>query len=284
MKIEFLGSGGAVTTPRPGCFCRVCELARERGMPYSRMGPSLFVHGPDVLIDTPEESKAQLNRAGFKAVEACLYSHWHPDHVQGCRVWEMNLDLCHWPPQSRKTDLYIPQQVAHDFRTKTGVWEQLTYLEKQLRVVKLIELVDGQEIVLNGVQVRPFRLAEDYVYGFVFTGQGKRILIIPDELFGWDPPLEMQRIDLAILPMGLTEFNPLTGERCMPEDHPVFKHESTFQQTLEVVRKLNADRVILTHIEEMAGLTYDDFQILEKNLQEQGLKITFAYDTLIIEV
>ena len=59
MQIEILGSGGAITTPRPGCHCLVCVEARAKGVPYSRTGPSLFVHGLDVLIDTPEEIKEQ---------------------------------------------------------------------------------------------------------------------------------------------------------------------------------------------------------------------------------
>ncbi|MCD4684507.1 MAG: hypothetical protein K8S97_01035 [Anaerolineae bacterium] len=63
MQIEILGSGGAVTTPRPLCDCRICVEARQKGIPYSRTGPSIFVHGPDVLIDTPEESKLQLDRS-----------------------------------------------------------------------------------------------------------------------------------------------------------------------------------------------------------------------------
>ena len=61
MRFEFLGTGGAVTTPRPTCSCPVCVEARERGVPYSRTGPSLFLHGWNVLFDTPEESKEQLN-------------------------------------------------------------------------------------------------------------------------------------------------------------------------------------------------------------------------------
>ena len=88
MRVEILGSGGAVTIPRPGCRCRVCVEARERGEPYARTGPSVFVHGPDVLIDTPEESKQQLNRSTVTRIGAGLYSHWHPDHTAGRRVWE----------------------------------------------------------------------------------------------------------------------------------------------------------------------------------------------------
>ena len=48
VQVEILGSGGAVTIPRPGCGCRVCVEARGEGLPYARSGPSVFVHGPDV--------------------------------------------------------------------------------------------------------------------------------------------------------------------------------------------------------------------------------------------
>ncbi len=75
MKVEILGSGGAATIPRPGCACRVCAEARARGWPYTRTGPSTFVHGPNVVFDTPEESKAQIERAGLGEIAACFYSH-----------------------------------------------------------------------------------------------------------------------------------------------------------------------------------------------------------------
>jgi phosphoribosyl 1,2-cyclic phosphate phosphodiesterase len=86
MRIEFLGTGGAGTTPRPLCDCRVCVEARTKGVPYSRSGPSVFVHGPDLLIDTPEEIKSQLNRSQVTRVAAVTYSHWHPDHTAGRRA------------------------------------------------------------------------------------------------------------------------------------------------------------------------------------------------------
>ena len=63
LAIEILGSGGAVRTPRPGCTCECCTMARRVGPPWARMGPSIFVHGPDVLIDTPEDICFQVDRA-----------------------------------------------------------------------------------------------------------------------------------------------------------------------------------------------------------------------------
>ena len=62
VRVEILGSGGAATIPRPGCRCRVCVEARAQGGRFARTGPSTFVHGPNILFDTPEESKFQLER------------------------------------------------------------------------------------------------------------------------------------------------------------------------------------------------------------------------------
>lgn len=283
MRIEFLGTGGAITTPKPGCRCPICVQAQKEGIPYSRGGPSLFVHGPDVLIDTPEEIKQQLNRSQVKNIAACFYSHWHPDHVMGRRVWEMNHDFRQFPPQDKQTDIYLPQQVALDFRQRLGSWDHLAFFE-QTKLVRLIQLTDGDVVTLNTIQIRPFRLAEDYVYAFLFEGEDKRVLIVPDELFGWEPSDDVKGVDLAILPMGVVEFNPFTNERMIPENHPVLESEATFQQTLEVVKLLNAKRVVLTHIEEPDGLGYDDLQLLEEQLQADGLNVVFAYDTLVVDV
>lgn len=242
MKIEILGSGGAATTPRPLCTCDICVEARDKGVPYCRTGLSLFVHGPDVLIDTPEEIKFQLNRSRVKEVKACFYSHWHPDHVMGRRVWEKNTDWQHWPPHNRCTDVYVPQKVAVDFRGALGMWDHLTYFEKA-GLIRLVELSDEDVITIDETTIRPFRLAEEYIYAFMFEGGGRRVLIIADELVGWEPSSEVQGVDLAILPMGVVEYNPFTGARQIGEANPLLQGEATFLQTLEVVRKLNASQV-----------------------------------------
>jgi phosphoribosyl 1,2-cyclic phosphate phosphodiesterase len=284
MQIEFLGTAGAINTPRVGCTCRICVEAREKGVPYSRYGPSLFVHGPDVLIDTPEEIKVQLNRSRVEEIKACFYSHWHPDHVMGRRVWEeRNTDWQGWPPRNRQTDLYLPHQVAQDFRTSLGTWNHLKYFEQD-GLVRLIELSDGDVVTLGDVAIRPFRLAEDFVYAFMLEGDGKRILIAVDDLLGWEPASEVQDVDLAILPMGVVEFNPFTGERQIPEAHPILEVEATFLQTLEIVRKLKASRVLMTHIEEPDQLSHDDLRMVSDRLRGEGHNVAFAYDTMLADV
>jgi phosphoribosyl 1,2-cyclic phosphate phosphodiesterase len=283
MKIEFLGSGGAITTPRPGCFCAICEEARAKGIPYSRSGPGLFIHDLKLLIDTSEDIKLQLNRARVAQVDACIYSHWHPDHTLGARVWEMNADWRRWPPQSRRSTIYVPQQVALDFRERLGMWDQLMYWQEHA-MITVQKVPDGDVITLGGARIRPFRVAEAYVYAFLLEQGDTRVLIAPDELVGWQPPAEVHGVDLAIIPAGLFEFNPFSGARHIPADHPVLKFEATFRQTLDMVRQMAPRRVIMTHLEEPMDLNYDDYVRLATKLQAEGYPITFAYDTLIIEV
>jgi phosphoribosyl 1,2-cyclic phosphate phosphodiesterase len=287
MRVEILGSGGATTVPRPGCGCPVCVQGRERGLPYTRTGPSAFVHGPDVLFDTPEESRLQLDRAGIGRITACVYSHWHPDHTMGRRVWETrNGDFRTWPREAKRqeaTDVYLPQQVAADFRTWLGGMAHLEFMESR-GYVRVRELTDGETLELEGVTVRPFRLAEDYVYAFELGAGGRRLLLAMDELNGWSPPAELRGCQLAVLPMGICEHHPLTGERRIHPEHPILRFEATFAETLEVVDRLEAERVVLSHVEEIDGLSYDDLLVLEEQLRSEGRPVTFAYDGLSVEV
>ncbi|MBA2176097.1 hypothetical protein H0266_14465 [Halobacillus locisalis] len=201
MEIEFLGTGGAITIPRPLCNCNVCSEARDKGVPYSRMGPSIFVHGPDLLIDTPEEIYNQINRSTVHDVKGVIYSHWHPDHVMGRRVIEsLSADWINDPPQHKKIDVYIPQQVDLDFKTFLGSRDHLDFFESQ-GFANLNRLTDGESLVLNDTKVSPFRLAEDYVYAFLMEKDHKEVLIAMDELNDWVPPKEVMGVDLAILPV-----------------------------------------------------------------------------------
>lgn len=252
------------------------------GVPYARSGPSTFIHGANILFDTPEESREQLNRAGIDRVGTCFYSHWHPDHVMGRRVFEtLNWDVRSWPPASRATDVYLPQQVAADFRTRLGSGDHLAYME-QLGVVRVHTVPDGETVAVGGLTVTPFRLAEDYVYAFLVEEGATRVLIAPDELHGWSPPDWLADLDLAVLPMGMCVVDPFTGERRIPAGHPILGMEMTFPETLDTVRALRPKRAILSHVEEMDGLGHDQLAELAARYRAEGLPVTFAHDTMRI--
>ena len=284
MKIEFLGTGGAMPVPRPLCKCRVCVEARIKGIPYSRSGPSLFVHGPNILIDTSEDIYSQINRSTIEEIDGVFYSHWHPDHVMGRRVLEsINADWVNNPPENSQSDVYLPEQVAVDVKRFLGTADHMAFFSGQ-GYIQLHELKDGESVMKNNTKITPFRLAEDYVYGFLLTSTDKRVLIVMDELNNWNPSEELGEIDLAILPIGIFDVHPLTGERLLSSDHPVLNEECTFNETLDILKKLNPKKTIFTHIEEVDGLSFDDLLEVEKQLTKEGLVVKIAYDTLMVEV
>jgi phosphoribosyl 1,2-cyclic phosphate phosphodiesterase len=258
LRVEILGSGGAVTIPRPGCSCRVCVEARAKGAPYSRTGPSVFVHGPDVLIDTPEESKLQLNRSQVGAIAAGLYSHWHPDHTAGRRVWESrNFDFRSWPRRYETTPIYVPERVWADFERHYGLAEQFRFMESQ-GTVKVVPVGEGEPFRVGDATVTPIPLDAENAHAFLFESGGKRVLVAMDETQGWTAP-GLGALDLAVLPVGVFEHHPYTGERLIPEEFckpPVRK--TRYGTALEQARALGARRTVLMHVEEMDRLTHDE--------------------------
>lgn len=282
LAFEFLGSGGAVRTPRPGCFCTNCTNARASGIPWSRMSPAVFVHGPDLLVDTGEDACAQLDRAGISHIAGALYSHWHPDHTAGQRMWETrNHDFLHWPSRHRTTPIYVTQHVLDDFKT-FGVLEPLAYKEK----VGFVNIhVFSHPLEIGGWRITSFSVAQEFVDAFYFEeiGGTRRALLCMDELYGWEPPDWLQGVDLAILPKGLSDVHPLTGEQVITPGHPVLKSEATWRQTLAMAQKIKARHTVFTHIEEPDPVTPPQLEELARRVEaEQGLIVTFAYDTLVV--
>jgi phosphoribosyl 1,2-cyclic phosphate phosphodiesterase len=279
VKVEILGSGGAVTIPRPGCGCRVCVEARAKGRPYERSGPSLFVHGPDVLVDTPEESKQQLNRSSVGRIGAGLYSHWHPDHTAGRRVWEArNFDFRSWPPRYETTPVYVPERVWSDFETHYGLADQFRFLERQ-GTVKVELLTENGSFELDGTTVTAVPLDAENAHAFLFEADGSRVLVAMDETHGWMPG-DLGPLDLAVLPIGVFEHHPYTGERLIPEEFckpPVRK--TRYGTTLELLRRLSPRRAVLSHVEEMDRLSHDELLRLGA---ADGWEP--AFDGLIVEV
>jgi phosphoribosyl 1,2-cyclic phosphate phosphodiesterase len=284
MEIEIIGSGGAIAIPRPGCHCRVCDEAREKGVPYSRGGPATFVHGVDILFDTPEDITVSLNRSGIDRVRACFYSHWHPDHVMGRRVFEqMNWNLRESNAQHQVTDVYIPERVAQDFRKTLATADHLAYMES-LGIIRRHVVPDGESVTIDGITVTPFLLAVDYVYAFLLEENGKRAMIAPDELVGWSVPAHLHGLNLAIVPSGVCEFHPLTGERMVDATLPFLTTEMRLERTLEVVREMAPSRAVLVHIDEPDGISYDDAHELSRRYQADGLPVEFGFDGMRLAV
>src|SRR6058998_3095256 len=82
LRITVLGSGTSVGVPTIGCECHVCRSPDPHD---KRLRPSVLVsfQGRNVLIDTSPDFRAQALRAGFRTLDAVLYTHAHADHILG---------------------------------------------------------------------------------------------------------------------------------------------------------------------------------------------------------
>jgi len=283
VNLIFLGTGGATITPRPGCKCRVCSLARLRGVPYSRLGPALFVQELNGLFDTPEEIAVELERNEIGTVDNAFYTHWHPDHTSGMRVFEqLNLDISFknrtWAKKT--TTVHLPPKVEDDFRSYLGLMERLSHLE-EMNLIALRRIGERQVIEINGVLLQCWQMANPSLYAYLMEEKGRKVLLALDDTFRWVPPEDVRNVDLAVLEAGWFERAP-DGTLLIGADNPIRRTEAPFEETLEKARLIGAGRTVLTHIEEIFQRTYDDLKELEK--QYAHLRLSFAYDGLTIQI
>lgn len=85
-RIEVLGSGTSVGVPTIGCDCPVCKSSNPRDR---RLRTSVVVRyvagGTDraVVVDTTPDFRQQALSAGFRRLDAILFTHDHADHIMG---------------------------------------------------------------------------------------------------------------------------------------------------------------------------------------------------------
>ena len=170
MKIIILGSGGSIPLPRPLCDCKNCSLARERGIPYARTGPSMFLVDEYVLFDTPEEIRYQLEREKVKELKHVFYTHWHPDHTQGMRIFEhLNFSYDEDKPP---IDVYIPENEIPDFER---FCPSIFFFEK-MKYIRINKIGDRQPVQIGNVKITPldFKRPDRVRYCLLYTSPSPR--------------------------------------------------------------------------------------------------------------
>ena len=281
MNVIILGSGGCVSTPRACCNCRVCAEARLKGFPYARTGCSLFIEDANILIDTPEDINVSLNNAHIQKIEHILYSHCDPDHTMGMRVIEqLKMD---WLAASIGKKADNPIEVASlpvilddikkqgtKYGSVLGYYEAMglvytsgirTFKEKNI----LVELVPVDE--------------QEHVAIFVISSNNKKIIYAPCDVKPFPKSEKFQNADVLII------GNTIVGDVLkdgfvLNEDNPLRKELFTLDEIDSIRKQYGIKKVIITHLEEDWGKTYDDYRELEKELDQ----ISFAYDGLKIQL
>lgn len=282
MKLIILGSGGAVSIPRPFCNCKNCSKARTKGIPWARTGPSMFLKDESILFDTPEEIRIQIEREKIKQIKHVFYTHWHPDHTQGLRIFEhINFSYPN-EPKKEPINVHIPENTFSDFETFCS---SLFYFEK-MGYVKINKIKDRVPIKIGNITITPldFKRKDRVRYGYLIGKNKKRVIYAPCSLFDMVLDKNYKNLDLLLIETGW--FGNTKRVRAkLPKNHPWQDHIS-FEENLEIIRKVRPKKTILTHIDGTRHLKKDadhDF-LLERANKHKDLNIDISYDGMKIEL
>ena len=282
MKFIILGSGGCVCTPRPLCQCRVCVQAREKGFPYARCGCSLYLEDCSLLVDTPKDIAIALNNANVTSVDSILYSHWDPDHTLGMRVVEQLrlewLDFFENIRPENPINVYAHPDVMRDLngiRSKYGPF--LDYYEH-------MGLINRQPvespIILGQVKITLLPVPKKQAVSiFVFESNGKKLVYAPCDCVPFPDDEHIARADILVI--GNTFIGDvLKNGRRIYAGHPMRKELHSFEDVLAIKERFCIKHMVITHIEEDWGKTYDDYIAIEKGYEN----VRFAFDGLTLDL
>ena len=282
MKFIITGSGGCVALPKPLCQCSVCTQARIKGYPYKRCGCSIYLEDASLLIDTPEDIAISLNNADIKIINNIMYSHWDPDHTLGMRIMEQLrlewLDFYEKIPPSEPITVYATENVMKDIngiRSKYG--SLLDYYEK----MKLIKRkIVSQQIFIGDIKISFINTPKSKsVTSFVFESNGKKLIYAPCDCKPFPDNNLIYNADMLII--GNTFIGDvLKNGKTIDNAHPLRNELHSMDDVVKLKEKFNIKQVIITHIEEDWGKSYDDYKFLENHYDN----IMFAYDGMTINL
>ncbi|GAA0713109.1 metallo-hydrolase/oxidoreductase [Paraclostridium ghonii] len=280
MKFKIIGSGGCVALPKPLCKCEICKEARLKGNPYSRFGCSLFLEDLNLLVDTPEDITQAINYSDIDEIKYVLYSHVDPDHTLGMRVFEhirLNwLEISKGKECCNPVNVLAMNHVMEDINSiKFKLGSYLDYYENVRNLIKrnIIE----SHISIDEVKISFFKVNHSTV--FVFEKNNKKVIYAPCDVKPFPNESIFEDADLLII------GNTVVGDKLkdgfvLNEDNPLRKELFTLSEIQGLKNKYNINQVIITHLEEDWGKSYDDYIELEKYYKD----IRFAYDGMEIEI
>jgi phosphoribosyl 1,2-cyclic phosphate phosphodiesterase len=284
MDITILGSGGNTSPPMPTCQCKICREAREKGEPYARRGNSIFFHDENIMIDAPEQIWYSLNREDIKQVDYIFISHFHYDHILSLRVLQP-LGIEDQPIEQWIGDLptlVMSQNTFEKINAKNGFLSNLIENWSDIKIINDGESMEIGSLKVSSIGSKINPEEENQIFSYLFEDDRNKVLVSPDE----NKFLDLSRIpnlDLWIKETGLFQEDPegnvIMTEEAWKNDEEL---EITFEETLQQIKEVGPEKVILTEIEEIFKRSYDGFLELEDNYTELNLK--FAFDGMQLNI
>ena len=282
MELTILGSGGCTVIPKPLCRCPICKEAREKGIPYERSGPSLFIHDENLLIDTPAEIALQLNRSGIDRIDFLMFTHLDPDHIEGFRVVEqIALDFRTWKAYpSKQMTLILPEHLHGTLCKIQSIYGPFMAFYEKSGFLKSETFRERTRVKELSVTALPIDRGGHFSTVYVLEKGLKKLIYAPCDIKPFpEERAEVQNADMLIVQPGIFETG-LKHGFTYPKDHISRTTLYTFEETVELGQRLGAKKILFVHLEEYWNRSHADYMAL----QEAFDHIQFAYDGLRLTV
>lgn len=272
MKLKIVGSGGMFQIPNPFCKCPICEEARIKRGRYQRLGPSLYVEDIKMLIDTPEDIGVACDRQGISEIEYLSISHKDPDHTRGMRIVEpLGYDCI--ADKGSPIHFLALSEVADDINAWNG--DGLYYYQNVLHCISInkTNYIKIGEIEVHLVNNKTHRGNMTF---YVISEKTKKVIyaccdvkpFVHNELY----------FDADVLIIGLVSDDGILKDGSCLENAPFKDDMFTIDEIMGIKQKYRIKKIIITHIDEYWGKSYDYYKKIEKSLDN----IFFAYDGMKI--
>lgn len=272
MKLKVVGSGGMFQIPNPFCKCPICEEARLKRGRYERLGPSLYIEDIKMLIDTPEDIGVAYDRQGVSEIEYLSISHKDPDHTRGMRIVEpLGYDCI--KDQGTPIQFIALPEVVDDINAWNG--DGLYYYEG---VLNCISINRTDYIKVGDIEVRLInnKTHRGNMTFYVISEKCKKAIYACCDV---KPFIHNEAyFDADVLIVGLVSDDGILKDGSRLENAPFKDDMFTIEEIMEIKRKYRIKRVIVTHIDEYWGKSYDRYREVEKTLDN----VSFAYDGMEI--
>lgn len=161
-------------------------------------------------------------------------------------------------------------------RQGTRYGSAITYYEaKGLIYTKEIRAFQKDNILVELIPVDE----HEHVAIFVISSNGKKVIYAPCDVKPFPKSEKFQNADVLII--GNTIVGDILKDGfVLKEDNPLRKELFTLDEIDIIQNQYGIKEVIITHLEEDWGKSYDDYRELEKKLN----LIRFAYDGLKIQL
>ncbi len=259
MKIIILGSGGFLPTPLPSCNCKICKESPKR------FGPSIYIPELELLIDTPENIYEKFTKSNFK-ISNVLYSHWHPDHTAGYRLFE----YLYYSINIKKPIIHLNKKLLDSFKDR---FPAISYF-KDRGFIEINRVPN--ELIIKDTKIKFLEMNNDFSVAYLIKSKNKNILIIMDHSKDFILENINEKIDLLIMNFGSFHEN-----MNLFHNYHIENSETDFiRDNLRIIRKLKPKKTVFLHIDPIWNITEEDFKKIEEDYSDYN--ISFSYDGMIL--